>query len=717
MKIKGIEIENGLQHAKLKAEFSDFNVIIGPNGCGKSSILELIGFALTGKFTWPGPIETLVRQGEEKGSVNLSLESDGDLIDLSVALGRTSKKLTRGDLKIGKAGEVMEYLEQAVLRTPFEVVNEASIIRQGMLTEGLFTTQAKRQHAFQRLAGLIDIESKRKILSDAKLLVAPHMITFNIEEHQRQVDELTEKQTKLNKELNDLLAEKMDEDEYKSFKKLLESVETYNKHNSEYQNLKVERDELRPVLEETEEAFKACQAKAKALAAEFKLVSDRYPAAVEILAKFESVEKQIKSREKLLARLEEATAFLDALVEVPSTFEHQKELDDLRDLRSSAESGVEQANKVINSLSAEDKKCPVCSTNLDNPDSIIQENTKTKTELQQVIKEADAAITEYRKQKSEWETALKTYRDDLSSLTTHVANVQQSLEELGDIEDINIDESTKIEAQTTVSDHARLTKEIDDAGANVSDAESLYRTAKDAMAEIATKIRSVVKFLKDLGAGGGDITEEHLRNCEVLVSKFESHRESVSELKGRISEVDSALEAAKASLEKVQHQAGVAQKYSEYADHIEFARSVLHRDSYPSGKIQNFIDRALANADAYLEAMNAGFNVSYDHEDGFRAYFPSNGRMIRADRLSGGEKIVFALAFRFAVNEVKSETGILMLDEPTVHLDEEHVDRMVDVLGLVKKKLAGRVQMFIVTHNDRMCSVADTVIEVPKVAS
>ena len=47
-----------------------------------------------------------------------------------------------------------------------------------------------------------------------------------------------------------------------------------------------------------------------------------------------------------------------------------------------------------------------------------------------------------------------------------------------------------------------------------------------------------------------------------------------------------------------------------------------------------------------------------------------NGTVSAAADLSGGQKMVFALAFRLAVSSLfASQTGMLLLDEPTMGLD------------------------------------------------
>ena len=147
---------------------------------------------------------------------------------------------------------------------------------------------------------------------------------------------------------------------------------------------------------------------------------------------------------------------------------------------------------------------------------------------------------------------------------------------------------------------------------------------------------------------------------------------------------------------------------------------MLHRDNFPSGKVKAFVDAMLVQTNEYLEEMQAGFSVSYDNDDGFTAHFPAGGKLpdrpvdIRADRLSGGEKCIFALAFRFSVNDLRSDTGFIILDEPTAPLDADHVDHVVEALGRVKSKLVPRVQVIVVTHDERLMTVADKVVQISR---
>jgi len=86
------------------------------------------------------------------------------------------------------------------------------------------------------------------------------------------------------------------------------------------------------------------------------------------------------------------------------------------------------------------------------------------------------------------------------------------------------------------------------------------------------------------------------------------------------------------------------------------------------------------------------------------------------DNLSGGEKTAVALAYRLALNKVINDfinniktKDIIILDEPTDGFSSEQLDRMRDVLDVLKVK-----QLIIVSHEAKMESYAEHIIRIHK---
>ncbi|MHA1360067.1 MAG: AAA family ATPase [Candidatus Helarchaeota archaeon] len=78
--------------------------------------------------------------------------------------------------------------------------------------------------------------------------------------------------------------------------------------------------------------------------------------------------------------------------------------------------------------------------------------------------------------------------------------------------------------------------------------------------------------------------------------------------------------------------------------------------------------------------------------------------------LSGGEQVLSCLAIRLAISEILANQGLILLDEPTSHLDEMHVKDLVEVFELYTPVR----QLITVTHDDEFEKIADSLIQVYK---
>ena len=79
-------------------------------------------------------------------------------------------------------------------------------------------------------------------------------------------------------------------------------------------------------------------------------------------------------------------------------------------------------------------------------------------------------------------------------------------------------------------------------------------------------------------------------------------------------------------------------------------------------------------------------------------------------QLSGGEQMMAALALRLALLRELSDIGIAFFDEPTMNLDEEHRRSLADQI----RRIRGFQQLFVISHDDALESVTDSVIRVHK---
>ena len=90
----------------------------------------------------------------------------------------------------------------------------------------------------------------------------------------------------------------------------------------------------------------------------------------------------------------------------------------------------------------------------------------------------------------------------------------------------------------------------------------------------------------------------------------------------------------------------------------------------------------------------------------------ADGTVAASADLSGAQKMIFGLAFRFAVNSLfAGQIGVMVLDEPTAALDAQNTERMADVFaGLGRAAKARGQQIIVITHEELLYPVFNQVI-------
>jgi hypothetical protein len=145
--------------------------------------------------------------------------------------------------------------------------------------------------------------------------------------------------------------------------------------------------------------------------------------------------------------------------------------------------------------------------------------------------------------------------------------------------------------------------------------------------------------------------------------------------------------------------------YEKLRKNFERAKVLLHRDNLPRlvmGRILECLNERLT---FYLDKFEVDFAVEIKENFEFLCDFYTTGDANKPAflSLSGGQKVTLALAFRFALADVLgSSIPLLVLDEPTVHLDDASIESMCDVFKEVKKFAEKGISIFISTHDKEL---------------
>jgi exonuclease SbcC len=118
-------------------------------------------------------------------------------------------------------------------------------------------------------------------------------------------------------------------------------------------------------------------------------------------------------------------------------------------------------------------------------------------------------------------------------------------------------------------------------------------------------------------------------------------------------------------------------------------------------------------ANEELRAFGLGFRLESWGDAGDVQVADADGRRFPAQRLSGGQLVLLAIALRVAINAAYAPgAGLLCLDEPTpgVSADNRGCLRLA-VESLAARGLTGGLQIVLVTHDDALAEVCDTVVQ------
>ena len=201
---------------------------------------------------------------------------------------------------------------------------------------------------------------------------------------------------------------------------------------------------------------------------------------------------------------------------------------------------------------------------------------------------------------------------------------------------------------------------------------------------------------------------------EEVQAKIESHDKSgnfIALAESKIETLQFENDRLVAQLDDIKNKKKTSKIAKSWIDDLEQLREVFHRDSLPKILAGRFLESLVIEINKTLDSFETPFVVTADDDLSFLAHKPT-GVVEPAERLSGGEKVVLAIAFRLAINSLfVGEVGMMVLDEPTAGLDEHNLSCLADVLSrlcdLTRKK--GQ-QIIMITHEARLQRVFDNVI-------
>lgn len=679
MQIKRLRLQNIRSYIDAEINFPDSSILLsGDIGCGKSTILLGIEFAIFGAKKTDLPAHAMLRHGKKEGSVELKLIIENKEITIKRNLKRGKNGISQesgyiivdGVKKEGTHIELKTMMLE-ILGYPTDLVSKSKDL---IYRYTVYTPQEeikrilleKKEDRLDTLRKVFNIDKYKRIRENAVIYI--RSLKEKRREYEGNISDLEEKKKNLKERKKEIKALTAKTEELKP--KLLEVKELVRQKKDQIKKTEEKIDELNKLKREVnvEQAH----------------LKNKVEARLRNNSEIENLNKEISILKKDLDEKEK----IDPEEIKNNIRSYEQEIDFIEKNSMVSNSRISEINvelkrskELIDKISSLDK-CPTCMQDVKDE---YKDNISVKEK--EKIKKAEVSIKKLRQDEVEAYEKLKKAQSVLEKLNKGLHNV-----EITRLKQKNLDEKIR----------------------QVENLKKLQDEIKKDIGEINIRKKGLYDELETFKDIDKNYTDEK-KGFEELLS-----RERALEIK---------------NTELIKEKEGIEKLTSELTKDIDKKESIKKRLTYMN-EIQNWLEDYFLNLmgniekhvmlkvynefnDLFRDWFNIlledeGIQVRIDEE--FTPIIEQNGYETYYENLSGGEKTAVALSYRLSLNKVINDIAaeiktkdIIMLDEPTDGFSTEQLDKMREVLEELNMK-----QVIIVSHEQKIESFVENVIRVNK---
>jgi exonuclease SbcC len=686
LKIEIVQLENIRSHVKSTVPFTrGFNCLVGGLGCGKSSVLYSIDFALFGE-----PIgrsfEYLLREGTDSGKVTVQFTHNGNTYKLTRGLKRRSKGISQDleGLKLFQDETLMASMRTDAVSEQFKTITgvdrdlyrEIIWVRQEHLKELIDSAPRERQRRLDELFGLSDYETAWSSMAEyqreyetEKRVYEKDPDVVSLEKLSNEHNRITEEFTVLEIDLQGAVekvarARRMLEDADAKLKKLEEKKLLID-------DLKRREAKVQTNITNTIDASASLTQRIEGKKTIIENLKQRQS----------SINTQIKSSNRLLEEVG-----IQPNQQIEKLQQHLATLDDrISNLKAEQEAilqNMQVDQKRTKSLSAENR-CPLClqSLNEEYKNGLVQRIEEENVDRQKVLKQLRSELEEVQRVKA---VAFEVC-SNLPTLTARNEDLK-----------VRIDEEEK----------------------SMNDLSAEYEIKQRLASELQTQLDDLHFEIGRFDSSDLEAAREQSRQAFQQYSHLESDlrlRENrKKDLLKRLDETKDRIDNAQEKFERIQKISKTLEILGGIRDAYRSIQPKLRSEFVKV--LRNFVQQVL---DSLVGGEAPLLNVIIDE-----TYTPCVKSEIGVERevsnLSGGERTLLAFAYRLGLGQLimQSRTGhglsMLLLDEPTESLGRE--DGSIEHLAEAISRFKAIEQIIAVTHSEVFAEKAEHVITLEKEA-
>ncbi len=650
MIIESVRMKNFKSHSDTTINFGPgINVILGENGAGKTTVLEAISFALFKDYS--GNVERLIRGGCSVMEVEVAFSAFGKKYRVfRRRSGRSADsrlyEVDGKDREIRSGDSGVDEEIEEILGIDRYLFSSAIYVRQGEIERLLTETPSKRKQLIGKLLG---IESLEKVWESMRVVIDSY----------RQRKSLVEGQLSGGLDINERIAE-----------------------------TSAGLSDVKARMEKTEKSIESLEKDVSSAEKREQKLSD-------VSAKFAGLKVKKEELESMLSReevqLERSMKRLSDLSESRETIagiekrlvpgwrsELEKKLEaERKALRSSEgrigtlEGRIGEIEELGKRLRSARGRCPLCGSEI------------TPEHKSSMIKERDEK--------------LYFMRDEVKKLSKGKEKSLKVLEALK----ASMDEMEGLEKKR--SDLLGAVGSFEELSKSVNENE---RTSAD----LRKKIVAVDAAIKKIG-GEKEAYDGVRKELSSKRSEVSALRQALGKQQGKMQELEATLLRLRADADDMRDKKREHEKLVSFIKTLTEIRGVFDKSGLQLELRKRSVPAIELNMKEFFREFNFEYSdISLDDDYNVTLHGPSGS--VESDMISGGERVAVALAMRLGIARALGGAGAetVMLDEPTIFLDEQRRQDLIDVI----RKMTSIPQMIVVTHDPVLEDAADRIVSIRK---
>lgn len=679
--------ENFGLHEKISVEFAHgINGILGPNGSGKSTLVRALRFALVDtteigskqsdqiRLNSNGP--SLVRlegvHNEQPFTVCRRLRPGGQRLDLP-----SGSYASDADIRL--------HLE-AFLGVRYDYLDDHVLIGQKQIARFLHLRDAERVSLFVRLFGINRMERIYDGLGEVVSGIHCPDYTSEIDENEKALLLLRTELTNLYQEaqsIHQLLQDPVVTEapvvleRYQSNARALQRCEELRRRRDGLSSVEVDVSAKQSLLD----AVQQYQQQVRLLASQIYQLQIRDEKRRHVLLFQTQLEATRRSLQTLTPPVPpEGYLGLDER----SNYALHDELSRLRSL--------------LQATSGSTTRCPLCASDLSHLHEHRPQYQEQLRRCEQTYQEFQARVAA----SQQHDRRVEHYQREVHGLQAEQARLQQMIQS-------SVIPTLEGEVEVLQAQEKEAYRQLSLAHKKLGDLTTLAEQA----AQQRFQREEIDKTLMQLQQH----VQEHFVGEEEYAAAVQTNqlagqaRVRFDFLQGAVHARQQQLQSMEATLQRLRSKQTQSDRIRRRLSILQRTRAVFHRSAAPRDVMTSQQKRLQEEMNRVLAHCQVPFQTVLTEDLRFRVRY-MDGREHDARWLSGGQEVVFALAFHLAIHKLFArQIGCLVLDEPTAGLDQDNLYVVETSLDYLRRNVhADRLQILLVTHEPRLERLFDRVI-------